>query len=159
MYEPYNAFAGPSNGGFAPKGNQKLHAGAHVFNPTGPKPAPVPIRILNRDSTADEQPTIVTSPTPAVTTSNKTNGKGNAATAQQPIGTRNGNITPPRPRVYFTTDVGPDVPFQGGHYIKIENISKKELENTLNTLSDDVSLSSQLSDPNQADIANSSTGL
>lgn len=52
--------SGPSNGRLAPNSSQKLHAGAHVFNPTGPKsgPAPVPIRILNRDSTADEQPTI-----------------------------------------------------------------------------------------------------
>ncbi|KAK5121941.1 hypothetical protein LTR85_004513 [Meristemomyces frigidus] len=135
VYTPYSPYGSQGNGSFAPNSGQKLHAGAHVFKPTGPKPAPTPIRILNRDSTADEQPTIVTSPTPATTKSKETNGK--AATTQQPIGTRNGNITPPRPRVFFTTDVGPHVPFQGGHYIKIENISRGELDGALKALSED----------------------
>ncbi|KAK4548448.1 hypothetical protein LTR36_009358 [Oleoguttula mirabilis] len=135
VYSPYMPYASQTHGCFAQNSSQKLHPGAHVFKPTGPKLAPTPIRILNRDSTPDEQPTIVTSSMSPATKSDE--AKGKTATAQQPIGTRSGNMTPPRPRVFFTTDVGPEVPFLGGHYIKIENISRGELNGTFAALNED----------------------
>lgn len=120
----------------------KLSPGAQAFSPNGAKPAPTPIRMLNRDSTADQQPTIVCSPAPPGAESKAddglANGKGKAS-VQQPIGTRDGNISPPRPRVYFTTDVGPKVPFQGGHYVKIENITRADLAGRFKAMDDDVS--------------------
>ena len=123
----------------APNGSAKLSAGAQAFKPNG-KTAPTPIKILNRDSTADDHPVIVTSPMPA-TNGGVDGGSNNAQkAAQQPIGTRNGKVSPSRPLIFFTTDIGENVPFQGGHYVKVDNISKADLDVTFRYLNEDVSL-------------------
>lgn len=140
MKKPYSPFAqqddAAADGKFGANNRAKLSAGANIFKPKTVKQAPTPIRILNHASTADDQPTIVMSPTPATTG----DGAKSKTGIQQPIGTRTGTKSPPRPRVFFTTDVGPDVEFQGGHYIKIENVLKTELSTgSLTILADDVS--------------------
>ena len=107
----------------------KLSGDASTF-----KPKPAPIAFLNHDSTADEQPLIVSS--------NLANyvkpDKGKAKAAQEPIGTRGANFSPSR-HTFFSTDMGPDVPFQGGHYVKIEGVAKYDIESTYKTLVDQVS--------------------
>lgn len=59
--------------------------------------------------------------------------------AQDPIGTRTGNITPARP--VFSTDVGPNVKWVGGHYVRVGGIKKTSAEETQRLLNAAVSLS------------------
>jgi len=152
--QPYNAFttpqwnAPPQNAGQAVvntdpfdktgtvKPGAKLSAGASSFKPNTDGKGPSPIRVLNRNSTADDQqPTIVTSPT-VNDAKDKSNGKG---VSQQPIGTRNGNVTPSRPKVVFTTDVGPGLDYRGGHYVKLEHVEVSQVDGHLKCLSEEVS--------------------
>lgn len=123
----------------APNSSAKLSAGAQAFKPNG-KTAPTPIKILNRDSTADDYPVIVTSPMPATNGSVDGGSNNGQKAAQQPIGTRNGKVSPSRPLIFFTTDIGENVPFQGGHYVKVDNITKADLDITFRYLNEDVSL-------------------
>ena len=69
------------------------------------KPKPAPIAFLNRDSTPDDQPLIVSS-TPASIV--KTH-KGKAKAAQELTGTHGANLSLPR-HSYFSTDMGTDIP-------------------------------------------------
>lgn len=112
---------------FAANGINKLSAGASPFKPVNgngkARAPPTPINLLNRDSTADDQPTIVTSPTP---NDGKASPEKSMASTQEPIGTRSGSFSPTRQDIFFTTDVG--VPFQGCHYVKVSGVSKKHLE-------------------------------
>ncbi|TKA78594.1 hypothetical protein B0A55_03878 [Friedmanniomyces simplex] len=134
-YKPGFAAASANN-------TTKLSAGASSFKPGPAKAPPCPIRILNKNSTADtpepakpvtakDQPIIVTSPDPKHANSM---GNGKPA-AQQPIGTRSASHTPSLPTVYFTTDVGP-MTFQGGHYLKIDGLNKSDLKGWGDTLAD-----------------------
>jgi len=135
---PYDAFTFPqwnAPSHTAAKGSPKLSAGASAFRPETGAKGPSPIRVLARNSTADDGPTIVSSPTLAGGKA-KTGGK---TASQQPIGTRNGKILPARPRVYFTTDVGPGVNFLGGHYVKLEHVSASQIDSDLKYLSAEVS--------------------
>ena len=93
------------------------------------------MRVLNRDSTADEQPTIVKSPTPV----DFKDMAGKKSATQQPIGTRNGRVTSPRPKSTFTTDVGPGMDFKGSHYIKLEDVLVSDIETSVKFLTKDVS--------------------
>ncbi|KAI7220140.1 hypothetical protein KC333_g2506 [Hortaea werneckii] len=136
VHSPFHAFVDPFKGTMAPNSSAKLSAGAQAFKPNG-KTAPTPIKILNRDSTADDHPVIVTSPMP--TTNGSVDGGSNNGqkAAQQPIGTRNGKVSPSRPLIFFTTDIGENVPFQGGHYVKVDNITKTDLDVTFCYLNED----------------------
>ena len=107
----------------------KLSGGANSFNPSASKPAP--ISFLNRNSEADDGPVIVSSTFNNANTGTLDKGKGKAV--QEPIGTRGENFSPTR-RFFFTTDVGPHVVSPGGHYIKIENVDRRELDPTLKIL-------------------------
>ncbi|KAK5108294.1 hypothetical protein LTR62_008609 [Meristemomyces frigidus] len=80
-----------------------------------------PIAALNHHSEPEmREPCIVSSTKEAEPKSDKSDkAKGNAAT-QQPIGTRGANLTPIQPPVFFTTDIGPGIPFQGGHYVQVK---------------------------------------
>ena len=88
---------------------------------------------LNRGTTPDDDagPTIVRSPTGPV--------DGNATAVQQPVGTHNGNVTPVGPPVFFTTDVGPGAIVPGGHYIRIDGITRQDIDDGLKTLYEKVS--------------------
>ncbi|KAK3117557.1 hypothetical protein LTR53_000983 [Teratosphaeriaceae sp. CCFEE 6253] len=103
----------------------KLSAGASPFKPGTMKAGPPPIHLLNKNSTADvpdsakestpnDMPTIVTSPT-VTQTNGVTNGKAQRRAQPDP------------PAVYFTTDLGP-MEFQGGHYLKIDNLTPKDVK-------------------------------
>ncbi|KAI6974374.1 hypothetical protein KC329_g11943, partial [Hortaea werneckii] len=143
VHSPFHAFVDPFKGTMAPNSGAKLSAGAQAFKPNG-KSAPTPIKILNRDSTADDHPVIVTSPMPA-TNGSVDGGSNNAQkAAQQPIGTRNGKVSPSRPLIFFTTDIGENVPFQGGHYVKVDNISKSDLDVAFTYLNEDYDWESKI---------------
>ena len=116
-----------------------MSGGATTFKPTVTKQPP--ISYLNRGSTADDQPVIVSS-TKVNTDATVKSDKGNGMEAQQPIGTRGEQFSPSRPRVYFTTDVGPDIISPGGHYMKVDNVMGPDLDATLKVLYDDVSCQS-----------------
>ena len=124
----------PFGGGVSliqPNSGIKLSPGAPDFEPAGPSSTalvhkPSQLSILNRYSDVDG-PVIVESAAEA-------NGK----TPQQPIGTRTSSYSPPK-KVFFTTDMGPDVPFLGGHYMKVDRVSAPEFQNGMSALFDDVS--------------------
>ena len=105
----------------------KLSVQATSFRPNGHRPAP--ISFLNRNSEADEGPVVVSS---SILPSGPKKDKGKGRAVQEPIGTRGENVSPGR--VYYTTDVGPNVVCPGGHYIKIEHVSVKELSQSLEAL-------------------------
>jgi hypothetical protein len=122
----------PSSGGV------KLSAGAPNFEPASfTSKAVIPKRshlaILNRYSVQDhDEPTIVQS---------SVDGNGKHAglkTPQQPIGTRTASYSPVT-KVFFTTDMGPGVPFIGGHYIKIDRVAVANIHSGMGALYDDVS--------------------
>jgi len=129
-----------------------LSGDASSFKPGQIKAPPCPITLLNKNSTADtpvpakpitaeDQPIIVTSTNPK-----HANGVGEGKAmpaAQQPIGTRSASHSPPLPTVYFTTDVGP-MQFPGGHYLKIDGLTKIDLQNWNATMAE-VSISSSRS--------------
>lgn len=122
----------------SPKANYgvKLSGGAHAFDPSGSKPAP--IKLLNLDSTADD------SPQPVIVSSDKqpkvATDVGGIGIVQQPIGTRGPNFSPTRELVHFTTDVGPGHMSPGGHYMKVVNVPARTLGGCLEALYQGVSL-------------------
>lgn len=124
---------------------QANHSAKLSVNATTFKPKPAPISFLNHDSIADDSksddtgPVIVSSVVTPKT--NQTNGK--CKTTQEPIGTRGENISPIR-RVFFTTDVGPNVTFLGGHYIMIMNVHQRHLAHLLKGLYERVRYTSPL---------------
>ena len=97
--------------------------------------APGPITYLNDHSEADAAPTIC-SPNPALCTKKRTAQP--AQTVQLPVGTPGVKTTPKRPRVVFTTDVGPHVTVPGGHYMMIENMAAVDYDAVMERLCDDV---------------------
>ena len=120
-----------------------LSAAASSFKP-GPLRS-APIAFLNRDSEVDVKdepksaPVIVDSNSarsPVGDEAGRDKGKGKAP--QQPIGTA-GTNSPTRPRVHFTTDVGPQVNCPGCHYIKIENVSPRDIDICFKELYSEVS--------------------
>ena len=117
---------------------------------------PTPLGMLNTSSTPDapQPPVIVSSTNAAAAQSPESNG------SQEPIGTKGDDVKPAQPRVMFTTDFGSDIPFQGGHYLKISGIDandakafevfKKNVSRTLLTVHDpSATLLTYLSDPVQ----------
>lgn len=123
----------------------KLSGDATTFMPSGNRRAP--ISFLNQDSTPDigneKGPTIVTSPTTPFNGNfgGSINGKAKAKPVQQPVGTPGEGVSPTGPPVYFTTDVGPGVNAPGGHYIKIDSITAKDIGDGLGGLYETVSAS------------------
>jgi len=59
--------------------------------------------------------------------------------AQDPIGTRTGNVSPARP--VFSTDTGPNAKWVGGHHVRVSGIKKTSVEETQKVLYAQVSLS------------------
>ena len=109
----------------------KLSPGAPNFEPSGPSSVVrklSQLAILNRYSVPEEDSPVI------VKSSAGTNGKA----AQDPIGTRSSSFTPTQ-RVFFTTDVGPGVPFLGGHFIKVDRVLASEVHGGMGLLYQDVS--------------------
>jgi hypothetical protein len=113
-------------------GGVKLNGDAHSFKPGNGNGKTAPIAWLNRGSEAMTEPLIVG---PDAAKTNKMNGAKLTINTQLPIGTRSGNASPVA-RIYFTTDIGPDVKSPGGHYLKISVRlnSTKDLESVLHDL-------------------------
>ncbi|KAK5713077.1 hypothetical protein LTR15_011438 [Elasticomyces elasticus] len=122
----------------ATNSSTRLSADASTFRPSSGMPAP--ISLLNRHSEADTTEHVAAPCHPVIvssTVATNTNGGEQVRTnVQQPIGTRSTTDTPPPATVYFTTDVGPEVEFQGGHYIRLDNLTKEDLTNWLEIMSD-----------------------
>ena len=115
---------------------QLLSPDAMVFKPKRDM-KPSPMRYLNCDSTADDQPIIVHSSATA-TKKGKEKATGDS---QDPIGAKSQHTAPPAASITFTTDVGPKVTFQGGHYLQIDGVKVSELNSIFQLLIDDVSAS------------------
>ena len=113
---------------------QHLSADATVFMPKHDA-AVSPMQYLNCNSTADDQPTIVNSSS----TASKKGKEKRLEESQDPVGAKSRKVLPPPARVTFTTDVGPKVVFQGGHYLKIDGVKVSELNSIFQLLIDDVS--------------------
>lgn len=47
---------------------------------------------------------------------------------QDPIGTRTGNVTPPRQS--FSTDTGPNAKWIGGHYVRVSGVKQADFKET-----------------------------
>lgn len=105
-----------------------------------PDNVPAPITFLNHGSSADDASGIVVTPAAgSATTNRRPKGKGKAIAIQQPIGTRGDNYSPIRPHVSFTTDVGPNSNVPGGHYLKIDKVTGKQVHNFMQMMNTAVS--------------------
>jgi hypothetical protein len=91
------------NGGVRHK--HTLSADAQAFQPITAGRSPV--SLLNTYSEDDE--TLTAPRLPVIVSS----------VPQQPIGTRSSNSPAAQPQVFFTTDFGPSIKFQGSHYFKV----------------------------------------
>nr|POE56678.1 gpi ethanolamine phosphate transferase 2 [Quercus suber] len=131
-------------GGTSPNGDpfavnkhkSRLSGDASDFKPNSSvaasvKPKPSPITMLARDSEADDSPVIVTS-------QQSTSVGQLLPDLQHPVGSRTVAYSPTRPREYYTTDLGPDVGFRGGHFVKIENIQKSKVELAFKMLNEQI---------------------
>ena len=115
---------------------QNLSADAMVFKPQHDNKES-PMKYLNCNSSPDDQPIIVNSSSAA----NKKGKDKCRDDTQDPVGAKSRNTTPPAARDTFTTDVGPKVTFQGGHYLRIDGVKVTELDSVFQLLIDDVSVS------------------
>lgn len=84
------------------------------------------IGVLNANSFADDGPLIVSS--------SSTSGNSLGAVGEGPRSPPTASF-----KVFFTTDTGPDVPFQGSHYLKVFQIAREEYEKVFAILNQQVS--------------------
>lgn len=110
------------------------HRAVH-FNPSSTSGHFGRLSELNGNSEADHGPVIVSSTGPSFSGRHP---KGQTKTTQLPVGTPASKSVITRPPVTFSTDVGPGIAVPGGHYMKIDDFPRGEIDGILKKLCEEV---------------------